>query len=75
MFAANQHLLSPIYQASNVPVIEFRASIEHGTITIAKLGAPRRFNANVAIGNAANFASKMLSLLRANQVGLGVRRS
>jgi adenylate cyclase len=71
MFAANQYLLSPIYQASNVPVIEFRASIEHGTITIAKLGAPRRFNANVAIGNAANFASKMLSLLKANQIGLG----
>jgi adenylate cyclase len=71
MFAANQHLLSPIYQATGVPVIEFRASIEHGAITIAKLGAPRRFNANVAIGNAANFASKMLSLLKANQIGLG----
>jgi adenylate cyclase len=71
MFAANQYLLSPIYQASNVPVIEFRASIEYGTITIAKLGAPRRFNANVAIGNAANFASKMLSLLKASEIGLG----
>jgi class 3 adenylate cyclase len=71
MFAANEHLLSPIYQASKVSPIEFRASIEHGTITIAKLGAPRRFNANVAIGNAANFASKMLALIKANQIGLG----
>lgn len=71
MFAANEYLLSPILRASNVTPIEFRASIEHGMLTIARLGTPRGFNANVAIGNAANFASKMLGKVKANQLCLG----
>jgi adenylate cyclase len=71
MCAANQHLISPILRATGLPPIQFRTSLEHGPITVAKIGAPRRFNANVAIGNAANFACKMLRHVGPDQVGLG----
>lgn len=71
MFAANEKLILPILKASDIAPIEFRVSIEHGPVTIARIGAPRRFSSNAAIGNAANFASKMLSHIKPNNVGLG----
>lgn len=71
MFVTNEHLLGPIYRASNVEPIEFRVSMEHGPVTIANLGAPRRFSSHAAIGSAANFASKMLRHVPAGQLGMG----
>lgn len=71
MDVANELLISPTLRASDVPPLQFRTSIEHGAITIARIGAPQRFNANVAIGNAANFASKMLRALGPGEIGLG----
>jgi class 3 adenylate cyclase len=71
MQAANTNLISPILRASGVLPIEYRTTIEHGTVTIARIGAPQRFNANVAVGNAANFASKMLGQVKADQIGMG----
>lgn len=60
MIAANSYLINPILRATPTREIQFRVSIEYGPTTIARLGAARRFNANVAIGASANFASKML---------------
>lgn len=40
-------------------------------MTIARIGAAQRFNANVAIGNAANFAAKMLPLVKPGDIALG----
>ncbi len=71
MQAANEYLLNPILRASGVTPIQYRTTIEHGAVTIARIGAPQRFNANVAIGNAANFASKMLGQIKANDIGVG----
>jgi len=71
MTAANEHLVSPVLRATGVPPLEFRVTMDHGHLTIARLGAPQRFNANVAIGNTANFASKMLSLVKAGEIGIG----
>lgn len=71
MDATNHLLVAPILRASDVKPIEFRVSIEHGAVTIARIGAAQRFSANVAIGNAANFAAKMLGNLTAGQIGLG----
>jgi class 3 adenylate cyclase len=73
MDATNALLIQPILRASGVPPITFRTSIEYGSITVARIGAPSRFNANVAIGNAANFAAKMLPLIKAGEIGLGGR--
>ena len=61
--ATNENLISPILRATGVPPLDFRTSMDHGAVTIARIGAPQRFNANVAIGNTANFAAKMLPLI------------
>ncbi|HXA18931.1 MAG TPA: adenylate/guanylate cyclase domain-containing protein [Thermoanaerobaculia bacterium] len=71
MFAANDHLISPILRATPVPEIKFRVSIDYGNVTIGRLGAAQRFNALVAIGATANFASKMLTLAQPGQIVLG----
>ncbi len=71
MNAANLYLIEPILRASDVLPITFRTSIEYGPITVARIGAPSRFNANVAIGNAANFAAKMIGLIGRGDIGLG----
>lgn len=71
MTAANEYLISPILRATGVPPLEFRTTMDHGTVTIARIGAAQRFNANVAIGNAANFAAKMLPLVKPGDIALG----
>lgn len=71
MMAANEHLISPILRATPTKEIEFRVSIDYGPVTIARLGPPRRFNSNAAIGTTANFASKMLRHANAGDVVLG----
>lgn len=71
MTAANEHLINPILRASSAKEIEFRISIDYGPVTVARLGPARRFNANVAIGTTANFASKMLRFAKAGDIVLG----
>ncbi len=71
MAATNEYLISPILRATGVTPLEFRATMDHGAITIARIGAPQRFNANVAIGNTANFAAKMLGIVKPGDIALG----
>ena len=71
MFAATKYLINPIIQRSNAEPIDFRVSIDHGNVTIARIGAPRRFNANAAIGAAANFASKVMRFAGAGEIVIG----
>jgi len=71
MFAATERLINPIVVASRAKHIEFRVSIDYGSVTIARIGAPKRFNANAAIGTTANFASKMLRFAKAGEIVVG----
>jgi len=71
MRASNEYLISPILRATGIPPLEFRTTMDHGAVTIARIGAPQRFNANVAIGNTANFAAKMLSLINPGDIAMG----
>ena len=71
MFASNHNLISPILRNSAIEPLNFRVSIDYGPVTIAKLGAPKRFNSMVAIGVPANFASKMLKNAQADELVLG----
>ena len=73
MMAANQHLITPVLNNSNIEPIKFRIAIEHGNVTIAKVGAAQVFNSIVAIGTTANIASKMLSHCGNNEIILGDR--
>lgn len=71
MMSANEKLIRPILLNSGLDPIEFRVSVDWGPVTVARLGAARRFNANVAIGSAANFAAKMLSKAKPGEIVLG----
>ncbi len=71
MMAANDFLIKPILEVTPTDPIKFRISIDYGQVTIARLGAARRFNANVAIGSTANFASKMLAQAQPGEIVLG----
>ncbi len=71
MLASTEILINPILHNSGVPAIEFRTSIDHGNVTVAKIGAPRRFTANTAIGSTANFACKMLKHVGKNEILIG----
>lgn len=71
MMATNEHLIKPILDATPVPEVKFRISIDYGVVTVARLGAARRFNANVAIGATANFACKMLAFAEPGDIVIG----
>jgi adenylate cyclase len=71
LHAANDYLIAPVLRATGVPPLQFRVSMEHGSVTVARIGAAQRFNANVAIGNSANFASDMLNHVKAGEIGVG----
>lgn len=71
MTAANEYLVAPILRATGVPPLEFRTTMDYGAVTIARIGAPQRFNANVAVGNTANFAARMLALVKPGDIALG----
>jgi adenylate cyclase len=71
MMFANDNLINPILDKSQISRIKFRITIDYGPITIARLGAPRRFNALVAIGTKANISSKMLSFAQPGDIILG----
>ena len=66
-------ILNPVLDRIGIERIEFRIGIDHGYVTIAKLGAARRFNALVAIGTAANVACKMLRFGGPNEIVIGDR--
>ncbi len=71
MFAASEALINPILLRSGIAPILFRICIDHGYITIAKMGAARHFSAIVAIGTTANLASKMLSIAKSGELLIG----
>lgn len=71
MFAATNYLINPIIKLSNAKPIDFRVSIDYGRVTVARIGAPRRFNANVAIGTTANIASKVMRFAQAGEIVIG----
>jgi adenylate cyclase len=60
MFYVTQNAINPVLLRSNTQSIDFRVGIDYGPVTIAQLGAARRFGGLVAIGATANIASKML---------------
>lgn len=71
MFDTNVFLLSPILTSAKSGPIQFRVAIDHGPVTIGRLGAAKRFNAIVAVGTTANVASKMLSFAQAGELLIG----
>lgn len=73
MFYAADNIINPIIVKSSFDPIRFRICMDHGPITIARLGAARRFNGIVAIGTTANIASKMLSIAEPDTILVGTK--
>ncbi len=73
MFAAAERLINPILQRSHVDKLHFRVCMDHGPITIAKVGAARGFNGIVAIGTTANIAAKMLAVAERDTILIGTK--
>ena len=71
MFSAADNLINPVLQSAHIDPLEFRICLDHGNITVAKVGAAQRFNGIVAVGTTANIASKMLSIAKANTILIG----
>lgn len=73
MLYANENLISPIMSRSGVDPFKFRMAIEYGPVTVAEVGAARRFRSRVAIGTVANIASKALRFAEPGEIVLGYR--
>jgi class 3 adenylate cyclase len=71
MNKTNTVILTQILINAGIRPFEFRIAIDYGMITIARLGAARRFNSAVAIGTAANVANKMLKFGTESQIVIG----
>jgi adenylate cyclase len=71
MFYTTERAINPILERSSIPPIKFRIGIDHGEVTIAELGAARRFRSRVAIGATANIASKILDVAGPGELILG----
>jgi class 3 adenylate cyclase len=64
-------VINPLLNAVQIAPLSFRIAIDHGQVTIAKVGAAKRFNSMVAIGTAANVASKMLAFAQRGEIVIG----
>jgi class 3 adenylate cyclase len=71
MFHAADAYINPVIESTPAPRLNFRICMDHGPITIARIGAAQRFNNIVAIGATANLASKMLGFAGENSILLG----
>jgi class 3 adenylate cyclase len=71
IFYTATNLLNPVIAHSNITPLDFRICIDHGAITVAHVGAARRFRSFVAIGTNANIACKLLKIAKANQIVVG----
>jgi adenylate cyclase len=63
--------INPVLRKANIAPIDFRVGIDHGSVTVARLGAAKRFNSIVAIGTSANIACKMLNVAGNNEIVIG----
>lgn len=71
MFYVTNNAINPVLLNSNTQGIDFRVGIDYGLVTIAQLGAARRFGGLVAIGATANLANKMLDEAGPGEIIIG----
>jgi class 3 adenylate cyclase len=71
MLFVTENAINPILQNSQIEPVKFRIGIDHGGVTIAEVGAARRFRSRVAIGATANIASKVLDVAGLGEIVIG----
>jgi class 3 adenylate cyclase len=70
---AAERLLNPLLAQYLYEPFSFRIAFDSGLITVAEVGRPTGFRSSVAIGTAANIASKMLAHCSAGEILVGER--
>ena len=71
IFYVHETAINPVITPAGLEGVSFRISIDYGCITIAKIGAPKRFSGIVAIGTKVNVASKMLTKAEPGEIVIG----
>lgn len=71
MMYVTENAINLVLEQSQIDPIKFRIAIDYGHVTIAQLGAKRRFGGLVAIGATANIASKMLGSAQPGDILIG----
>lgn len=71
MFYTIQTAINPVIIQSGLEPLTVRMGIEVGWITVAKLGAARRFGSLAAVGTTANMANKMLAVAGPGDLVIG----
>jgi adenylate cyclase len=71
MFRASTSAVEPIFAAHGVASMPIRITVNAGNITVAEVGAKRGFRGVVAVGTAANVASKMLKVAQSGDLLVG----
>jgi adenylate cyclase len=71
MIKAADGLIAPVFQSYGLEPFKFRICLDHGPITVAEVGASKRFKGIVAIGATANIACKILALAEPNSILIG----
>lgn len=72
MFYIVEKAINPFLAQFTQP-LDFRICLDHGPITVARVGTPRGFNGIVAVGTTANIAAKMLSDADPNTILMGTK--
>jgi class 3 adenylate cyclase len=67
----NDNVITPKFTALGLPHISFRVGIEAGEVIVANVGVKGDHHSIVAVGNTANVACKMMSLIEHGGIVIG----
>lgn len=67
----NEQILTPWLTGQNVQPLSFRVGIDHGPVTIARVGIRGEMSSRVAIGTTANLASKLMNRIPNGGICIG----
>lgn len=71
MYYTNTYAISIVLERSGISPLNFRVGIDYGSVTVARMGAAKRFNSLAAVGTRANIASKMLAVADPGEIVIG----
>jgi adenylate cyclase len=67
----NDHVMTPWLESQNIEPLRFRIGIDHGPVTIARVGIRGEKSSRVAIGTSANIASKLMNRIPNGGICIG----
>lgn len=71
MHYVNDRLITPWLAGQGIEPVKFRVGIDHGPVTIARVGIRGEKNSRVAIGTTTNLANKLMSLIPNGGICIG----